>query len=396
MATIFIIHAIGCLMFVYLMVCIKPIFTKGIEVDEDELIGNLRLARKLAKSATLEWDLINQNASISVYKVYYEHLDWWACADRRSETRPIKERGGEIVVSNSTQHVKIFPLHPYSEYKVTIKAIIETSGEMQRNKSRRHRNEVEMYFNTSQYSPNVKPQLDNDPVREGNARTVFLWSPPSPLQCNNFNGNILGYQYIFQFVDGCGDQKSSFGGVEQPQLEISNNVPIMNYTLSVYIENESGKTNTRLPLVISGHSKQITYIKKYYTPDYINIEMNKSRIIEVCWKSKCDENNEMRYQARFTYSNVGVYHEMVKSLNNSGFQRRSSSHFRNDYEYCHPFNYTSILSLIMMDNVRQGIKHNLREESKILYGQVISYYDTLQMRFKLKNSNLLVIYSPIS
>ena len=136
---------------------------------------------------------------------------------------------------------------------------------MQKNSSRRYRNEVEIYFNTSQYYPNVKPQLVNDSVKEDNASIVFSWSPPSPLCCNDFNGNILGYQYILQFMDGCGEQKSSFGGVEQPQLEISNSVPIINYTLSVYIENESGKTNTSLPLIISGHSKRIAYAKKYYT-----------------------------------------------------------------------------------------------------------------------------------
>ena len=252
---------------------------------------------------------------------------------------------------------------------------------MQRNKSPRHRNEVEMYFNTSQYSPNVQPQLINDPVREGNASITFSWSSPSPLRCNDFNGNIVGYQYIFQFMDGCGDQESSFGGVEQPQLEISNNVPIINYTLSVYIENESGKTNTHLPLVISGNSRRITYIKKYYTPDYIHIEMNKSRIIKVCWTSKCNKNNEMRYLARFTYSNAGAHHEIVKSLDNSGWQRRSSSHFLNDYEYCHPFNYTSILSLIVMDNIRQEIKHDSTEKSEIIYSEVILYCETLQMRF---------------
>ena len=188
------------------MVRMRPVCSQQIEANEDDLMGNLRVARKFAKSATLEWDHLNQNTSISVYKVYYEHLDWWACADRRSETRPIKERGGVIVVNNSTHHVKIYPLHPYSEYKVTIKAIIETSSAMQRNKSRRYRNEVEMYFNTSQYAPNVRPQLVNDPVREGNASIVFSWSPPSPLRCNNFNGNILGYQYIFQFIDGCGNK----------------------------------------------------------------------------------------------------------------------------------------------------------------------------------------------
>ena len=381
METIFFFKTIGRLMIVYLLVYIRPIFTKGIEVDEDDLIGNLRVSRKVAKSATLEWDVLNQNSSISVYKVYYEHLDWWACADRRSETRPMKERGGVIVVNNSTQHVKIFPLHPYSEYKVTIKAIMETSDVMQRNKSRRHRNEVDMYFNTSQYSPNVKPQLVTDPVREGNTSIVFSWSPPSPLRCNEFNGKIVGYQYIFLFIDGCGDQKSSFGGVEQPQLEISNSVPIINYTLSVYIENESGKTNTRLPLLISGHSRQITYIKKYFTPDDIKLKMNKSTTMEVCWKSKCSEKNEMRYLVRFTYGKTRDHHVIVQSLNNSGLQRRFSSHFRNDYEFCHPFNYTSVMSLMMMDNIRQGIKHDSTEKSEILYSEVILYCDTLQMRF---------------
>ena len=182
-------------------------------------------------------------------------------------------------------------------------------------------------------------------------------------------------------MDGCGDQKSIVGGVEQPELEISNSGPIINYTLSVYIENESGKTNTRRPLVISGHSRQITYIKKYYTPDYINSEMNKSRVIEVCWKSKCNENNVFSYLARFTYSNARTHQEIVKSLNDSGLQQRLSNHFRNDYEYCHTFNYTSILSLIVMDNARQGHKHDLIEQSEILYVEVILYCGTLQMRF---------------
>ena len=365
------------------MVRMRPVCSQQIETNEDDLIKNLRVARKVAKSATLEWDHLNQNTSISVYKVYYEHLDWWACADRRSETRPIKERSGVIVVNNLTQHVKIYPLHPYSEYKVTVKAIVETSSVMQKNSSRRYRNEVEIYFNTSQYYPNVKPQLVNDSVKEDNASIVFSWSPPSPLCCNDFNGNILGYQYILQFMDGCGNQESRFGGIEQPQLKISHSVPIINYTLSVYIENESGKTNTSLPLVISGLSKKINYIKKYYTPEYIKLEINKSRTIEACWMSKCKKYSEMRYQARFTYNNTGAHHEIVKSLNSSSLQRRFSSHFRNDYEYCYPFNYSSILSLVMMDNVRQGIEHDLTEKSEILYSEVILYYDTLQMRFLL-------------
>ena len=196
-------------------------------------------------------------------------------------------------------------------------------------------------------------------------------------------------------MDGCGDQKSIVGGVEQPELEISNSGPIINYTLSVYIENESGKTNTSLPLAISGNSKRITYIKKYYTPDDINVKMNKSTTIKICWKSKCGKNNEMRYLARFTYDNGRAHHEIVKPLNNSSLKRRFSGHFSNDYEYCHPFNYSSILSLIMVDSVKQGIKHDIREEAEILYSEVILYCDTLQVRFKLKNYILIVIYSQI-
>ena len=98
--------------------------------------------------------------------------------------------------------------------------------------------------------------------------------------------------------------------------------------------------------------------------------MNKSRIIDVCWTSKCNKNSEMRYLVRFTYSKAGAHHKIVRSLNNSGLQRRSSSHFSNDYEYCNAFSYKSILSLIMVDNVRQGIQHDLTEESEILYSEV--------------------------
>ena len=88
----------------------------------------------------------------------------------------------------------------------------------------------------------------------------------------------------------------------------------------------------------------------------------------------------MRYLARFTYGNGRAYHVILKSLNNTSLQKRFSSHFRSDYEYCHPFNYTSILSLIMVDNVTQGIKHDLTEESEILYSEVILYCDILQTR----------------
>ena len=91
----------------------------------------------------------------------------------------------------------------------------------------------------------------------------------------------------------------------------------------------------------------------------------------------------MRYLARFTYDNGRAHRDIVKSLNNSSLQRRFSSHFHNDYEFCHPFNYTSILSLIMIDNVRQVNKYDLTEESEMIYSEVILHCNTLEMRISI-------------
>ena len=250
-------------------------------------VQNLALKRKLATSLSLTWEMSCSNLSISAYKVYYEHQDWLACPDKKMESRNVREKSGLFVVDNETYTVVLNPLHPYSEYKVSIKAIVKILEKRSNDSNLINALEVIGYFNTSQFFPNVQPESVSDDVNEDNDTILFTWSPPSFLKCSDFNGKINGYEHVFKFADGCNIERDELGGTSEPIFEFFKDTAIINYTLLVYAENEYGMINRKLPLSISGSSESILTIKEYYSPQNVFAVLNDTAL-QICWSSFCD------------------------------------------------------------------------------------------------------------
>ena len=224
-------------------------------LQSQKCLQDLALERKLATSLSLTWEYLCSNISISAYKIYYKHDDWLACPDKKTESNNVQQKSGLFVVSNETRTVTLSPLHPYSKYEVTIKAISSNSLEMSNESNRINRMEISAFFNTSQFFPSVRPEsLTRNFVNEDNDTILFTWSSPSFVKCNHFNGKIIGYQYTFTFTDGCNLEKEETGGTGDPIYEFYKDSPIINYTLSIYAQNELGMINTKLPLIINGSS----------------------------------------------------------------------------------------------------------------------------------------------
>ena len=291
--------------------------TQSDGLQSQKCLQNLALERKLATSLFLTWEYLCSNISISAYKIYYRHDDWLACPDKKTETRNVQEKSGLFVVSNDTRTVILNPLHPYSKYEVTIKAILSNSMEIANESNRINLMEISSFFNTSQFFPSVQPELlTRNDVNEDNDTILFTWSPPSFLKCDHFNGKIIGYQYTFTFTDGCNLEKEETGGTGDPIYEFYKDSPIINYTLSIYAQNELGMINTKLPLVINGSSNCIETIRKYYTPKRIVVAINNTGL-KTCWNSLCDVgmsyliriviDNEMRCISPYNIEDMRIY-----------------------------------------------------------------------------------------
>ena len=282
-------HIMEKLFSLFTKFCLLLVIKSDVFAVQTICFKNIKVKEKYATTLTLTWEFSCSNISINAYKIYYQHEDWLACPDKKSDTRNTIQKSGLFVVTNETNTVMLNTLHPYSEYKVTIKAVTSNFVERYNDSNPINRMEAVRYFNTSQFFPGVHPELlRHDDVNEDNDTILFTWSPPSFLKCSNFNGKIIGYQYEFKFADGCNLEKEESGGMGDPIYEFFKDDPIVNYTLLVYAENELGEINTQLPLIINGSSDDITTIKKYYTPQNINAIVNDT-VLEICWSSLCDE-----------------------------------------------------------------------------------------------------------
>ena len=328
-------------------------------------IENLKIKRKVAQSLTIEWDT-NCTKTIKSYKVYYEHNDWWACPDKKSETRNIKEKSGLIVVNNETNTVTITPLHPYSEYKINVKAIFMNGAVAETSLS--ERNEITGYFNTSQYPPNARPELSNNPVIEDNDTILFSWSPPNSINCSEFNGNIAGYYYVITITDGCNDKVEEDGRTEEPVYQFFKHLPLVNYSLNVYILTETGYPNPMFPLVMSRKSNTYMTIKKYYAPKNVTaIQMNLTHL-EICWNSFCDEN--MDYVIRIYLDEEKFFSKQL----NIEDSKILNSGFTIIYKYCFPFSNKNILHSALTNSSKsttESIAWNELEKLSIEVGHLM-------------------------
>ena len=290
-------------------------------------LQNLALKRKLPTTLTLTWEMSCSNVSIRAYKIYYEHQDWLACPDKKMDTRNVRQKSGLFVVNNDTNVVVLSPLHPYSEYKVSIKAIIHNRVEISNNSNLINALEVIGYFNTSQFFPNVQPESTSDNVNEDNDTILFTWSPPSSLKCSDFNGKIVGYEHVFKFTDGCNTEKDETRGTSDPIFEFFKDTAIINYTLLVYAENQYGMINTKLPLIISGSSDNIATIKEYYSPQNVLAELNDTAL-QICWASFCDVGMSYIIRIRIDEEVIVIFPKNIEDLKINDIQ------FTILYKYC--------------------------------------------------------------
>ena len=161
--------------------------------NDNICLRNVRSLKHRAKSITLSWDFHCQNYSARLFKIYYQHQDWLACPDQKIELDPIRQKSGIKEANYSVNSFVIYPLHPYSKYKVTIKAIIYRINDVEGGNSGAE--EEILVVNTAQDTPNVRPQSTNNDVVEGKNTLVFNWDPPNLKNCSNFNGKFDGFRY---------------------------------------------------------------------------------------------------------------------------------------------------------------------------------------------------------
>ena len=113
------------------------------------------------------------------------------------KTKHVTQKSGVIDVNSNphyTSHfTEIHPLHPYSEYKVTIKAIFANGGFDQHGRNEQRHDEIEILVNTSQSTPNIAPEYSQKQIVEDQTTLLFSWSRPSPMRCSNFNGKLKGF-----------------------------------------------------------------------------------------------------------------------------------------------------------------------------------------------------------
>ncbi len=193
-------------------------------------------------SITLSWNYTCEPEASSgdmIYKVYYEHMEWMACATGVQD----EDRGPGRGNYETSETVLVFEnLHPYSAYKLTVKALPPRSI------SRRLPEELSRVGETLADIPDVMPEKGSIQTRVEEDGLKFYWRDPPQSQCRQFNGRLDGVYYILKGTDRWNLQEEQRGTTVGNSFEFESLLPYSSYMLFLYAKNAEGSHNINLPL----------------------------------------------------------------------------------------------------------------------------------------------------
>ena len=205
-------------------------------------LKNLRVIGSTPSSITLGWDYKCATEADGDggmrYKVYYEHLEWRACPSGHQDER----RGGPGRGNyETTETVVVFEqLHPYSAYRLTVKALPPVS-------SQRQPEEVFKIGETLQDVPDVLPEQSSIPTKVTSTGLAFYWHAPSPSKCQDFNGVLDGVNFVLRGTEKWNLEEEHSDMTSEKSHSFEHLSPFSSYILFLYSQNREGKHNINLP-----------------------------------------------------------------------------------------------------------------------------------------------------
>lgn len=210
-------------------------------------LKSLQVYNSTATSITVQWNYFcTQSVNHVLYKVYYEHVEWKACSTNRHDSSRGKGRGNREVYDITS--VTLTNLHPYSVYKLTVKALPEY------NTIPAGRppipDEEDKIAETVQGVPEVRPVPSSIPISVESDNIRFYWRPPPATECEKFNSKLDGFSYILKGIDVWNVGESHEGTTADTSMLFRGLKPYSDYILFVYSANEEGTYNDNFPFKI--------------------------------------------------------------------------------------------------------------------------------------------------
>ena len=209
-------------------------------------LRNLRILGSTPSSLTLAWEYACApgNGPAPLFKVYYEHMEWKACpTGNQDETRSPAGRGN---TETEDYALSLEGLHPYSAYKLTVKAILRG----------RRPEEAEMVGETPQGDPGVAPARSSIPPRIEAESIKFYWTEPARSGCRDFNGVLDGVTYVLKGTDLWNQEEEQRGHTSEGSHVFHHLRPHSSYALFLYAQNTEGRHNDQLYLKMEEKTRE--------------------------------------------------------------------------------------------------------------------------------------------
>jgi len=187
-----------------------------------------------ATSVTITWETSREcdKSNIVRYEVFWEHVKFLACVERRNDTDAYGSK--EVIVTK----VQVGDLHPFSLYDVTIKTTTHDGSKIKQATST---------FETEMDVPDIKPRPSTKNERYQQAIN-FVWEDFEGSDCISQNGRKDGYVVELIGLDPW----------QQDKIEIENNRTIVSY---YYAENLHPYTSYRLNVYNRNIGGLVNYAK---------------------------------------------------------------------------------------------------------------------------------------
>lgn len=150
--------------------------------NNNRCLRGMSVVGSTPESATVAWNYTCGHLHRVRYKVYYEHKGWIACeGDSRSDERRGRGRGN---AETDGLAASFAPLHPYSLYRVSMKAL---ATDRATGRAVVPPEEAEVIAETAQAAPGVAPTRSViEPRYRTKGRKKQIWQMTN---CNLFLGS---------------------------------------------------------------------------------------------------------------------------------------------------------------------------------------------------------------
>ena len=216
-------------------------------------LRDLRVLGSTPTSLTLGWDFRCESEPGGLkFKIYYEHLEWHACPTGIQD----EQRGSGRGNSETSETVIVLDrLHPFSAYKLTVKALQRSSELTGTGRSPRRPEELEMVGETLPGMPGVAPEPSSIPTKLGQTELKFYWQHPSAASgCRDFNGEILETFFILKGTDSWNGAQIRKGTTTENSQLFPDLDPFSSYSLFLYAKSSFRVHNPEVYLKIDAQT----------------------------------------------------------------------------------------------------------------------------------------------